>query len=169
MAVHPRAVLDTNVVLAAQGCPHPSSPGREIMERWKAGQLMLLYSTDTLVEYAEKLLARGLPESEVERFIRLFARHGEAVPIVFFHFRHYPVDSDDVMFLLCAMNGAASHLVSYDGHLLDLRSFYEGELTICQPLELLAVLRLAFPLPPVEKPPQKAAIEGGQATGSPAP
>lgn len=141
MAVHPRAVLDTNVVLAAQGSPHPSSPGKEIIERWKSGELMLLYSTDTLVEYTEKLLAHGFPEEEVERFIWQFARLGEAVPIVFFHFRHYPVDSDDVMFLLCAVNGEASHLVSYDGHLLALRSFYEDELLICEPREFLAVLR----------------------------
>ena len=143
MAVHPRAVLDTNVILAAKGSPHPASPGREIIERWKHGELMLLYSTDTLVEYSEKLLEHGFQEAEVERFIRLFARHGEAVVITFFHFRHYPVDRDDVMFLLCAMNGEASHLVSYDRHLLDLRSFYAGELIICQPLEFLAVLRLA--------------------------
>ena len=58
-----------------------------------------------------------------------------------FHFRHYPVDGDDVMFLLCAMNGTASHLVSYDRHLLALRTFYEDELLICEPLEFLRALR----------------------------
>jgi hypothetical protein len=65
----------------------------------------MLYSLDTLAEYAEKLLDRGISPSEVTAFIRLLALHGEIVPVVFFHFRHYPVDSDNVMFLLCAMNG----------------------------------------------------------------
>ena len=44
----------------------------------------------------------------------------ECVEIRFFHFRHYPVDADDTIFLLCAINGAASHLVSYDRHLLEI-------------------------------------------------
>jgi len=40
-----------------------------------------------------------------------------------------PVDSDDVMFLLCAMNGRATHLASYDRHLLSLRPYYAGQVT----------------------------------------
>ena len=47
------------------------------------------------------------------------------------------------MFLLCAINGRASHLVSYDNHLRSLRSFYENELRICEPLEFLAECRNA--------------------------
>jgi len=39
------------------------------------------------------------------------------------------VDSDDVMFLLCAMNGRATHLASYDRHLLSLRPYYAGQVT----------------------------------------
>ena len=62
---------------------------------------------------------------------------------VFFHFRHYPVDSDDVMFLLCAMNGRATHLVSYDRHLLSLRPYYAGQVTICEPVEFLRECRKA--------------------------
>jgi hypothetical protein len=31
---------------------------------------------------------------------------------------HYPADADDIAFLLCAWNGLASHLVSYDIHAL---------------------------------------------------
>ena len=140
-----RAVLDTNVVLAARLSPHPTSPTVEILDRWQQRELRFLYSLDTLAEYAEKLLARGIPAPEVEAFIRLVARHGEIVPIVFFHFRHYPVDSDDVMFLLCAINGRGTHLVSYDGHLLSLRPYYAGEVTICKSVEFLAECRRAHP------------------------
>ena len=49
------------------------------------------------------------------------------------------------MFLLCATNGQASHLVSYDTHLGALRCFYEKELKICEPLEFLADCRIANP------------------------
>ena len=124
-----RAVLDTNVLLAARLSSHPASPTVEILDRWRRREFLVLYSLDTLAEYAEKLLAHGIPPSEVQAFIRLLALHGEVVPVVFFHFRHYPVDSDDVMFLLCAMNGRATHLVSYDQHLLSLRPYYAGQVT----------------------------------------
>lgn len=136
-----RAVLDTNVLLAARLSNHPASPTAEIFDRWQRREFLVLYSLDTQVEYAEKLLAHGIPPSEVQAFIRRLALHGEIVPVIFFHFRHYPVDSDDVMFLLCAMNGRATHLVSYDQHLLTLRSYYAGQVTICEPVEFLTACR----------------------------
>lgn len=143
MAAHLRAVLDTNVLLAARRSSSPGSPNAEILSRWRRREFVFCYSLDTLAEYTEKLLEHGIPEAEVEAFVRLLARHGEAVPIIFFHFRHYPVDPDDVMFLLCAINGIATHLVSYDGHLLALKHFYAGDLTICEPVDFLATCRAA--------------------------
>lgn len=141
MATGLRAVLDTNVLLAAQRSSQPGSPNVEILQRWRAGDFAVLYSADILAEYVEKLLEHDVPELEIEELIRRFARHGESVPIVFFHFRHYPVDPDDVMFLLCALNGSATHLVSYDDHLLSLHPFYIGDLIICEPLGFLAACR----------------------------
>lgn len=143
MAVQLRAVLDTNVLLAARRSSHPDSPNVAILSRWRRREFVFCYSLDTLAEYTEKLLEHGIPETAVEAFVRLLARHGAAVPIIFFHFRHYPVDPDDVMFLLCAINGSASHLVSYDGHLLALKPFYAGELAICEPVDFLAACRAA--------------------------
>lgn len=145
MAGHLRAVLDTNVVLAGKQSPHPTSPNVEILDRWQRREFTFLHSLDTLAEYAEKLLQHGIPADEVEAFILSLARHGELVAVVFFHFRHYPVDADDVMFLLCAINGRATHLVSYDDHLLSLRVFYAAEVTICEPLEFLDGCRNAVP------------------------
>ena len=138
-----RAVLDTNVLLAARHGSHPMSPNAEILDRWQRREFTFLYSLDTLAEYAEKLLSHGVSATEVESFVLLLARHGELVPVVYFHFRHYPVDADDVMFLLCAINGRATHLVSYDPHLLSLQPFYSGECTICEPVEFLAGCRKA--------------------------
>ncbi|MDB6006269.1 MAG: nucleic acid-binding protein contains domain-like protein [Prosthecobacter sp.] len=143
MAEELRAVLDTNVLLAARRSSSPDSPNLEILSRWRRREFVFCYSLDTLAEYTEKLLAHGIPEADVEAFIHLLARHGEAVPIIFFHFRHYPVDPDDVMFLLCAINGSATHLVSYDDHLLTLQHFYATELAICEPLDFLVACRAA--------------------------
>ncbi len=144
MAASLRAVLDTNVVLAAQRSSHPGSPNLEILDRWRRREFVFLCSLDILAEYAEKLLQHGFPAAEVEAFIHSIARHGELVAVVFFHFRHYPVDADDVMFLLCAMNGAASHLVSYDAHLLALQPFYTEEVVICEPVPFLHDCRAAL-------------------------
>ena len=116
-----------------------------ILDRWQRREFTFLHSLDILAEYAEKLLQRGIPAAEVEAFIHSLARHGELVAVVFFHFRHYPVDADGVMFVLCAINGRASHIVSYDDHLLSLQPFYAGEVTICEPLEFLSVCRAAIP------------------------
>lgn len=47
-----RAVLDTNVVLASDRTSHPTSPNREIVNRWLAGEFTLLISDDIAAEYA---------------------------------------------------------------------------------------------------------------------
>jgi len=135
-----RAVLDSNVVLAANGATNPLSPNKEVINRWAVGEFIWLVTADIAAEYAEKLLDRGKAPSEVEAFITGLFLLAECVEIRFFHFRHYPVDSDDTIFLLCAINGAASHLVSYDRHLLDVGIFYD-EFATCRPTEFLTALR----------------------------
>lgn len=135
-----RVVLDSNVVLAADGAANPLSLNKEIINRWSVGEFIWLVTADIAAEYAEKLLDKGNAPSEVEAFISGLFLLAESVEIRFFHFRHYPVDSDDTMFLLCAINGAASHLVSYDRHLLDVGIFYE-EFVTCRPTEFLKALR----------------------------
>ncbi len=125
-----RAVLDTNVVLASERTTHPTSPNREIVDRWLAGEFTLLISDDIAAEYAEKLLASGRDPARIEVLLVGFFLLAESVEIRFFHFRHYPVDPDDISFLLCAINGAATHLVSYDPHLLDVGIFYDEFQTV---------------------------------------
>ena len=135
-----RAVLDTNVVLAAKRSAHPQSPNAEIITRWMAGGFTWLVSDDVVTEYAEKLLEKGVDPLKVELFVADLLQYGEDVPIRFFHFQHYPVDADDVAFLLAALNGAASHLVTYDEHLKDVSVFYPEFIT-CEPVGFLADLR----------------------------
>jgi predicted nucleic acid-binding protein len=136
-----RAVLDTNVVLAADRATNPLSPNKEIVSRWANREFTWLVTDDIAAEYAEKLLEKGNAPAEVEAFITGLFLLADRVEIRFFHFRHYPVDSDDTIFLLCAINGGASHIVSYDRHLLDVGIFYEDFVT-CKPTEFLTVLRI---------------------------
>jgi len=135
-----RAVLDTNVVLAAKRTAHPQSPNAEIITRWMAGEFVWLVSGDIVAEYAEKLLEKGIDPVKAEKFVADLLEYGEEVPIRFFHFRHYPVDADDVVFLLVALNGDATHIVTYDGNLLDVGVFYPEVIT-CEPLAFLSDLR----------------------------
>lgn len=135
-----RAVLDTNVVLAADRTSNPLSPNKEIIGRWSNGEFIWLVTDDIAGEYVEKLLEKGNNTDEVEAFVTGLFLLAERVQIRFFHFRHYPVDSDDTIFLLCAINGVATHLVSYDRHLLDMGSFYDEFMT-CRPTVFLEMMQ----------------------------
>ena len=138
-----RAVLDTNIILAAQHSRSAESPNREILARFSAGEFTGLYSDDVIDEYLRKLTEHGIKEITIIELLSAFVALGERVFIEFFHLRHYPVDADDIMFVLCALNGTASHLVSYDPHLKEAGSFYD-EFRTCEPLEFLENLRSAL-------------------------
>lgn len=138
-----RAILDTNVVLAAKRTAHAQSPNVEIITRWMAGEFVWLVSGDMVTEYAEKLLEKGIDPVKVEIFVADLLEYAEEVPIRFFHFRHYPVDADDVVFLLVALNGDATHVVTYDEHLKDVGVFYPEVIT-CEPLVFLTDLRASL-------------------------
>jgi predicted nucleic acid-binding protein len=137
-----RGVLDTNVVLAAKRSSNPLSPNVEIISRWMDGEFVWVVTEDVLAEYALKLLEKGIAADTVEAFLADLLIYGEEVPIRFFHFHHYPIDVDDVAFLLAALNGDATHLVTYDEHLKDIGVFYPEFLT-CEPLVFLSDLRAA--------------------------
>ncbi len=64
---------------------------------------------------------------------------GEPVSIEFFHLPRYPVDADDIAFVLCALNGAATHLVTYDGHLFAVA--HEYPFATCATVQFLTQLR----------------------------
>ena len=134
-----RAVLDTNVVIAARRSKGEASPNREILARWEAGDFRLLYSEDVLLEYVEKLIELGVSGEKLREFVRSVAVLGEPVTIDFFHLHRYPADADDIAFLLCVINGNATHLVTYDTGFADIAS--DCTFTICEPLAFLAALR----------------------------
>lgn len=125
--------------MASELSPGSKSPNKEYFERWKADEFAVLFSEDTLLEYIKKLQAKRLPEDRIKIFLGALLTVGIEVPIEYYHLPAYPIDSDDIAFLLCADNGDATHLVTYDRHLTDVDKFYP--FSICRTTEFLADLR----------------------------
>ena len=88
---------------------------------------MLRSVLDTNVVLAAKLSAH--PQSPNAEIITRWMA-GEFIWLV----------SDDVAFLLVTLNGAATHLVTYDEHLKDVGVFYPEFIT-CEPVRFLFDLR----------------------------
>jgi len=133
-----RTVPDTNVIIAGQSLS-ATSPNKEYFERWKNDEFALLFSDDTLREYIKKLIEQEVPKEVIIQLIVAIQELRSYVSIQFFHLAKYPTDSDDISFLLCAENGNATHLISYDPHLLELHGFYSFK--ICKTLDFLFELR----------------------------
>jgi predicted nucleic acid-binding protein len=134
-----KVVPDTNVLLASEKSTNLTSPNKEFFERWRDEEFELLYSENTLLEYIEKMREEGVSEKSIRKFIRAIFELGHEVYIMFYHLPHYPIDPDDIAFLLCAENGDATHLLSYDKHLQDLDCFYFFK--VCKPLDFIFELR----------------------------
>ncbi len=122
-----RAVLDTNVPLAAHLSRNPHSPTIELLARWRGGQFVQLYSDDMLVELVEKFQARKIAADVFDRYLADLITLGEfviaapeQVPDVI------AVDPDDNAILACAFIGRASHIVTYDPHFDVLGGAYQG-------------------------------------------
>lgn len=134
-----RAVPDTNIVIASQKSRSEFSPNREFFDRWKNGEFAILYSDDTLLEYIEKMRELNIPEDVIKKLICALLELGSRISIAFYHLPFYPSDPDDIAFLLCAENGNATHIVSYDAHLKEIEHFYPFR--VCGTLDFLFELR----------------------------
>lgn len=134
-----RTVPDTNVLLASKIRAHPGSPNSEYIARWRSNEFTVLYSWDTLREYIEKLRDKGIPDRLTKGLVRNFVENGVRIHIEHFHLPVYPVDRDDIAFILCADNGMATHLITYDRHLREIGSYYPFK--ICGPVDFLRDLR----------------------------
>lgn len=133
-----KVVPDTNVIIASRSSS-TTSPNKEFFARWKNNEFAILFSDDTLREYIKKMVEYQVARKTIKRLITAIRELGEYTPIESFHLKNYPDDPDDIAFLLCAVNGRATHLVTYDLHLLDLDRFVE--FNICKTLDFLRELR----------------------------
>ena len=121
-----RAVFDTNVVIAALKSKNPNSPTVELLHRWRNHEFILLYADDLLLEYREKFVARKIDPALRIAFLASLSVLAERVHLSPEQIKPIIVDDpDDDVVLACAIVGKASHLVSYDPHLLGLGEFYE--------------------------------------------
>jgi uncharacterized protein len=132
-------VPDTNVVIASHRSQSASSPNKEFFKRWQDNEFEILHSDDTLLEYIEKLREMKVPEKTIKKLIRALLALGTHVVIEFYHMPAYPSDPDDIAFLLCAVNGNATHIASYDSHIAEIEHFYAFK--VCDPLTFLFELR----------------------------
>ncbi len=139
-----RVVPDTNVIIAAEK-PTFNSPNREFLQRWKNEEFQVLYSQDMLEEYLNKLDDHHIAEEQIISFFFYLTELAEAIEILYFHHPSYkyPIDPDDIAFLLCADNGHATHLVTYNKDLLDVDPYHKFR--ICQTLPFLKELRTELP------------------------
>ncbi|RLC09429.1 MAG: hypothetical protein DRI57_22155 [Deltaproteobacteria bacterium] len=133
-----QTVPDTNILIASQNASE-TSPNREYFDRWDKEEFVLLYCKDTLREYIRKLLEKDVPKKSVQKLTMEILILGKEVQIEYFHFPKYPADPDDIPFLLCAENGEATHIITYDKHFEDLTEYCDFR--ICKPLEFLFELR----------------------------
>ena len=138
-----RVGADTNVLVSAHLSNNPASPGQEFLLRWRDGEFIFLFSWTSLIEYERKLIEKGIDRDKAVRFLALIISLGEEIEIKHFHFRVYPDDPDDIAFLLCAINGKASHLVTHDQHLLKISVSYQRFVTICRVIPFLEAVRLS--------------------------
>ena len=136
-----RAVLDTNVPIAAHLTRNPRSPTVELLQRWRGGEFVQLYSDDMLVELVEKFQTRQIAEAVSARYVADLITLGEHVIIAPEQVPNViPADPDDNMILACALVGCATHIVTYDPHFDILGGAYASSL-IVDGLHFLYVVR----------------------------
>jgi len=136
-----RAVLDTNIYVAAYLTRNPNSPSAELLKRWRNGEFDVLYCLEMLYEIVRKFREKSIPPRYTVALIGDLKSIGEAVPL-----RPYeapPIildDPDDDIFVACARVGGATHIVTYDSHFEVLSGEMEG-IKILDGLHFLYVVR----------------------------
>jgi len=122
-----RAVFDTNVFVSAVLSRNPTSPTKELIERWTAGDFTLLISGALLAELVEKLLEKSIDPDKTTDLVTSILQMAEWVDVPAAAVR--PIlaqDPDDDHVLACAVVGKADYLVTYDPHFDPLGGSYES-------------------------------------------
>lgn len=136
-----RAVFDTNVIIAALKSKNPNSPTVELLKRWRNDEFLLLYADDLLLEYRQKFIARNIDAALRIAFLAGLDVFGERIELAPDQIKRVVSnDPDDDIFVACAIVGKATHLVSYDPHLLSLEESYQG-IAILDGLHFLYAVR----------------------------
>lgn len=141
-----RIVLDTNQIIeAGTKWVDPledvsASTARQLL-RTVAKHHTGLFCSKIMAEYVEKLLDRNNPPERVANLISILMGVFEEVKLVSTSCPKTPSDQDDIVFVLCSIDGNADMLVSSDRHLLDLKVHYQrpeilGQVDACIKLSI---------------------------------
>lgn len=138
---HCRAVFDTNVYLAKALSKNPRSPNRELFELLKDEKYVLIWCEEIRAEVVEKLLARGLNGERIAELIAEVMSLALWIQVSASAIRRYVEDDpDDDVIVACAVVGTATHIVSYDTHLLSLEEPFPGCIVVNR-LQFLFLIR----------------------------
>lgn len=135
-----RAVLDTNVFVSAALSKNANSPTREVLDRWKRGEFVLLICTSLAEEVVEKLLDHRVDSEKVGGLVETLANWAEWVEVPPAKIESLLSDPDDNVIVACAVEGGANYLVTYDPHFDSLQGDYRG-IKIVKAIPFLQVLR----------------------------
>ena len=135
-----RAVFDTNVFVSASLSKNPSSPTRELWERWKKEEFTLLTCQQIVEELVEILMRRNLSLDDIMEPVSALARAAEWVDVPAEKIEALLSDPDDNVVVACAVEGKANYLVTYDPHFESLQGDYRG-IKIVKAIPFLEVLR----------------------------
>ena len=135
-----RAVLDTNMFVSAALSKNPSSPTREVLDRWKRGEFVLLICTPLAEEIAEKLMDHSVDAEKVDVLVETLASWAEWIEVPPTKIEALLSDPDDNVIVACAVEGGANYLVTYDPHFDSLQGDYRG-VKIVKAIPFLEVLR----------------------------
>jgi putative PIN family toxin of toxin-antitoxin system len=136
-----RIVFNTNIFVAGMLSKNPTSPNKELLERWRAGQFTLLTSRVLMLEVIEKLDERGIDRLTILDLIsrlniaaeKVELNPSDVLPVI-------SEDADDDHVLACAVVGNADYILTYDPHFDVLGSSYKG-IQIVEPIPFLFRLR----------------------------
>ncbi len=116
-----KVVIDTNVFISSFFGGNP----KKIIDLWKKGEIKLCLSREIVDEYVEVLKRLGLQnESELQELLNIFS---EGHNIIFSastpSLKIIQQDSDDNMFIECAVALGCSHIISGDKHLQQVKNY----------------------------------------------
>ncbi len=128
-----KIVIDTNIFISSFFGGNP----KKIIDLWKNGEIKLCLSREIVDEYVEVLKRVGLQnESELQELLNTFSKgHNIIFSATTPSLKIIEQDSDDNMFIECAVALGCSHIISGDKHLQQIKN-YMG-ITIVNPKEFL--------------------------------
>lgn len=135
-----RAVLDTNIFVSAALSQNPSSPTREVLDRWERNEFTLLICTPLAEEIVEKLINHSIEESLIRALVEALAQLAEWVELSSDTVEDLLADPDDNIIVACAVEGKANYLVTYDPHFDVLNGEYR-DVKILKAIPFLQALR----------------------------